>query len=305
MIIAIILLSAAVLVLLALYFAKCRKIDKMTLELHNIPKGDSNGLLHTIGSDSDIRRLTAEINALLRELRQTEIRYRRKSHDLEQMMTNISHDLRTPLTSALGYVGMLQNPDLPEAERRRELATIEKRLQRLEELIDAFFEFSGVISGEKMPDTVPLNLVGVLEESIGHYFDEFSNRNREIRFVCGEAKLTVTSNRNMLLRVFDNLIGNACRHGQGDLQITVTAADKISVCFENPLSDPNLEIDRVFDEFYTTDISRTKGHTGLGLAIAKQFTELLGGEIRASYGNGLFAVTVDVGVTKSCFSMQA
>lgn len=292
MIIAIILLSTAVLVLLALYFAKCRKIDKMAQELRSIPKGDSNGLLHTIGSDSDVRKLTEEINELLRELRQTEIRYRRKSHDLEQMMTNISHDLRTPLTSALGYVGMLRSANLPEEERRRELETVEKRLLRLEELLNAFFEFSGVISGEKIPELAPLNLVGVLEESIGHYFDEFSTRHREIRLVCCESKLPLVSNRNMLLRIFDNLIGNACKHGQGDLQITATLTDKISVCLENPLYDPNLEIDRVFDEFYTTDISRTKGHTGLGLAIAKQFTELLGGEIRATYTDGLFSVTV-------------
>lgn len=208
------------------------------------------------------------------------------------MMTNISHDLRTPLTSALGYVGMLRNADLTEEEKHRELEIVEKRLQRLEELINAFFEFSSVISGEKVPETVPLNLVGVLEEAVGHFFDEFSTQNREIRLVCSETKLSLVSNRNMLLRIFDNLIGNACRHGQGDLQISVAVADKISVCFENPLCDPNMEIDRVFDEFYTTDISRTKGHTGLGLAIAKQFTGLLGGGICADYRDGLFSVTV-------------
>lgn len=79
------------------------------------------------------------------------------------MMTNISHDLRTPLTSAMGYVGIMKNSDLSREEQKREIEIIEKRLIRLEELLDAFFEFSKIISGDNLPDMEEVNLVAVLE----------------------------------------------------------------------------------------------------------------------------------------------
>lgn len=290
MVIAVVLLSMAVAVLLFLYAVKCRKIGRLTEELRDIPKGESNALLHTDGSDESLKKLTSEINALLCQLRQIKVRYNKKSHEMEQMMTNISHDLRTPLTSARGYIALLQNADIPEEEKARELAIVEKRLLRLEELIDAFFEFSQVISGENPPEREMLNLVGVLEESVGHYYDDFRRQNRTITLSCPGNKHMILFHLKMLLRIFDNLIGNAYKHGQGDLQITLTTGECTVIRFENALHDPYLEIDRVFDEFYTTDISRTKGHTGLGLAIAKQFVELLGGEIIAEYKDDVFAV---------------
>lgn len=104
-----------------------------------------------------------------------------------------------------------------------------------------------------------------------------------INFQTDSHKISLVSNRNLLMRIFDNLIGNALKHGTGDLNIQVDSKAK-SVILINKLAptDSDIDVNHVFDEFYTTDISRTKGNTGLGLAIAKQFTEMLGGEIKAS-----------------------
>ena len=96
----------------------------------------------------------------------------------------------------------------------------------------------------------------------------------------------------MLLRIFDNLISNALKHGESDLTITADDDKGISIIFSNTLISSDIDIEHIFDEFYTTDISRTKGNTGLGLAIAKQFTEMLGGEIGASLVNELFILTI-------------
>ncbi len=142
--------------------------------------------------------------------------------------------------------------------------------------IGSFFEFSQIISSGKQPEKTELNLVSVLEESIVHYYDDYCDRGRQIVFQCSTHRLLIASNQNMLLRIFDNLISNALKHGEGDLTVTVHNTEGVQILFENILLTPNLDVTHIFDEFYTTDISRTKGNMGLGLAIAKQFTEMLG-----------------------------
>ena len=274
---------------LFLFFVQRCEIKGVTKQLKDLKTKDTNELVHTIGAHKE---LIGEINSLLREIRENRIDYLRKNHAVEQMMTNISHDLRTPLTSAMGYMEIIRNSDLSEDEKSRELAIVEQRLIRLEELINSFFEFSQIISSGKSPEKETVNLTAVLEESAAHYFDDYESRNRKIVLNCGEQRLPILSNKNMLLRIFDNLISNALKHGEGDLSISVNINDEIRIRFENNLSDPNVDISHIFDEFYTTDISRTKGNTGLGLAIAKQFTEMLGGSVFAENANGVFELTL-------------
>lgn len=286
----VIILSVVLAVMLILFFLQKNEIAGITKQLHELKSKDTNSLIKSESGMSD--RLITEINGLLKEMRETKVHYNQENHALEQMMTNISHDLRTPLTSAMGYIDLIQHSELSEEEKSRELAIIEKRLIRLEELINSFFELSQIVSSGKEPEKTEINLVSVLEEAIVHYYDDFSNRGRQIILQCEQRKLMISSNQNMLLRIFDNLIGNALKHGTGDLTITVQAADDLQITFTNELISSDLDIEHIFDEFYTTDISRTKGNTGLGLAIAKQFTEMLGGSIKASQNCELFILTI-------------
>lgn len=281
---------------LALYLLKAAEIRSIRKQLHELKGTDTNSLIHSKNGSAD--KLINEINQLIKDTRTLKIDYQKKNHALEQMMTNISHDLRTPLTSAMGYINILQNSDISEEEKQREITIIENRLIRLEELINSFFELSQTISSGKPPELSQLNLVSVLEESIVHYYDDYCSKNRQIILQCNKHKLMISSNRNMLLRIFDNLINNSLKHGCGDLVITVAEDNAIAVEFKNNLPSAELDIDHIFDEFYTTDISRTKGNTGLGLAIAKQFTEILGGSINASVCEGYFTMTVKLTYNK-------
>lgn len=278
------------LVLLLLFILQKKEISNITKQLRAFKGKDTNTLVSSENGTADI--LIHEINSMLKEMRETKVAYNQKNHALEQMMTNISHDLRTPLTSAMGYIDLLQHSNLPEEEKERELAIVEKRLTRLEELINSFFELSQTISSGKEPEKEEINLVSVLEEAIVHYFDDYSNQERKIIFECEERKVMLSSNRNMLLRIFDNAIGNALKHGTGNLTVTVKSLDGPRITFKNALQSPDVDIEHIFDEFYTTDISRTKGNTGLGLAIAKQFTEMLGGKIEASLEDEIFILTI-------------
>lgn len=293
MLIAVIILSVIAVVLLFLVLLQRREIKSISRQLSDIKEQDTNELIHSAGSGKTYTELINKINGLLKEMQHSRIYYQQKNHALEQMMTNISHDLRTPLTSAMGYIRIIQSSDLTEDEKERELAIVEKRLIRLEELINSFFEFSKIISNGKSPEMTNVNLTAALEESIAHYYDDYCAQNREIVFDCSQHKLMINSNKNMLLRIFDNLISNALKHGSGSLTVSACAvADEIRIKFANRLCSSDMDIDRIFDEFYTTDISRTKGNTGLGLAIVKQFTEMLGGTVSAENSGSLFVLTI-------------
>lgn len=286
-------LGIALLLLLFLFLMQRREMKSMAKQLRAVGGQDTNELVHSLFGGTVSVELMNEINCLLKETRRTRMEYQRKKHALDQMLTNISHDLRTPLTSAMGYVGILKGSGLPQEERARELALVELRLLRLEELLDSFFEFSRIVSGGIQPEREELNLVALLEESIAHYYDDYCGQQREVVLRCDRQKRRTLSSRSLLLRIFDNLIANALKHGTGTLFVSVGGEKSICVRFENELTELDLDVKRVFDEFYTTDISRSRGGTGLGLAIAKQFTELLGGSIAAAYENGVFSVTVD------------
>lgn len=277
-----------------LFFLILQKIEikNITEQLHEMRKSDTNALLHSKNGTAD--KLIDQINIMLKDMHNTKTTYNRKNHTLEQMMTNISHDLRTPLTSAMGYINLIQHSELSEEEKSRELAIIEKRLTRLEELINSFFEMSRIVSNGKEPEKTNINIVSVLEESIVHYYDDFSDKGRQIIFQCHYRRLMIYSNQNMLLRIFDNLIGNALKHSVGDLMINVEKSSEIKLTFQNELASSDVDIEHIFDEFYTTDISRTKGNTGLGLAIAKQFTEMLGGNIEASLCMNHFCISLSL-----------
>lgn len=281
----------ATLVLLTLLLLQNKETKNITRQLKEIKQQDSNTLIHSSGSSTS-KELANEINSLLKELSKAKADYRQKNHAHEQMMTNISHDLRTPLTSAMGYIDLIQRSELSEEEKSRELAVVEKRLINLEELINSFFELSQIISSGIEPEKAKLNLVTVIEEAIAHYYDDYSKQGRQIILDSSNYRYVITSNRRMLLRIFDNLISNALKHGTGDLTITAEERNGIQLTFTNELTSTDLNIEHIFDEFYTTDISRTKGNTGLGLAIAKQFTQMLGGSIEATHHDGKFMLTI-------------
>ena len=292
LIILMIILAAAAVFLLFLLLMTQAELLSIVRQLKKIKRENTNALIRREGFSVGTKMLIHEINALVKELQYNRIYYKRKKHDLEQMMTNISHDLRTPLTSALGYINIIKNSGLSQEEKNREIEIIEQRLLRLEELINSFFEFSKIISSDKMPEKEEVNLVAILEETAAHYFDDYSSQGRDIVLSCDKSKIILYSNKNMLMRIFDNLINNALKHGCGRLDISANSTGDTVICFRNDLFDSEVNTEKIFDEFYTTDISRTKGNTGLGLAIVKQFTEILGGKISAQYENNVFSITI-------------
>lgn len=293
MIILIFILSFIIIGLLAYLVLLNKELKSLSKQVDNLINMDSNHLIYSEYNLKNVAPIIIKINNLIKESKNIELNYNNKNKSLMKMMTNISHDLRTPLTSALGYIDMILYSNISKEEQIKELKIIEERLKRLEELINSFFEFSKIISNNKSPELEKMNLSIVLENCIMNYYEDYKNDNRQILLNYTQNKIILYSNKEMLVRIFDNLIANAYKHSTGDLQINISVNDTIKITFINPLDNNDLDIHKMFDEFHTIDISRTKGNTGLGLAIAKEFTESLGGKIYADKKKGQLKITVE------------
>lgn len=268
-------------ILIIYLFLLKKEIKRISYNLDEILSIDSNKILHGEFSNKELNELLLKINKIITYVRYKELDLERKNNSLKKEITNITHDLRTPLTSSLGYIDLLLKSNLSKEEQERELKIIENRLLRLEELINSFFEFSMITTDNKKIDMKQINLVSAVEECISQYYDDFTKEKRRIIFENEIKKYIILSNVEILKRIIDNLINNSLKHSNSDLIIKLSEKNDIRLSFENDIVDTSIDIDHIFDEFYTSDISRTKGNTGLGLAIAKEFTEMLGGTISA------------------------
>ena len=269
-------------ILIIYLFLLKKEIKRISYNLDEILSIDSNKILHGEFSNKELNELLLKINKMITYVRYKELDLERKNKSLKKEITNITHDLRTPLTSSLGYIDLILKSNLSKEEQERELKIVENRLLRLEELINSFFEFSIITTDNKKIDMEQTNLVAVVEECISHYYDDFTREKRKVVFVNDIKKYNFLSNAEILKRIIDNLISNSLKHSNSDLIIKLSEKNDIRLSFENDIVDTNIDIEHIFDEFYTSDISRTKGNVGLGLAIAKEFTEMLGGNISAN-----------------------
>lgn len=269
--------------ILCYVFLEKAEIKRLKKELDFIMSNDTNRILHTEFNSKELKEFVSAVNMYLSEIQKRKTEIEHKNNNLMVMMRNISHDLRTPLTSAAGYTDLILNSDLTEDEKICEMKIVEARLKRLTELVDSFFEFSKILTTNKEIELETVNLIGILEECIGNFYEDYKKENREVDFITSNNKISISTNRTMLSRIFENLISNALKYGSGNLTIEIISenADVIRISFTNRIIDKDLDTGRIFDDFYTTDISRTKGSTGLGLAIAKEFTEQLNGNIEA------------------------
>ncbi len=243
---------------------------------------DTNTLISISSNDPHAKRLASEINTQLRLLRKQRRQYLNGDHELKEAVTNISHDLRTPLTAICGYLDLLQREDNPEAVKRY-LAVIENRTETMKLLTEELFRYSIVASApiDMRFENVVVN--SVLEESVSAYYAALKNSGITPVITMPKCKILRRLDREALSRIFGNIITNAIKYSDGDLEITLSEAGEID--FENSASQlDEIQVGKLFDRFYTVEAA--KKSTGLGLSIAKTLTEQMNGSISARYHNG-------------------
>ena len=236
--------------------------------------------------------LLTAINTLLDLREQEEGDYRRQERAIRQQIANISHDLRTPLTSILGYLQLLEGEGLTAEERREYLAIVQGRAKALQSMIVSFYDLSRLEGGEYPLSRERVDLYHVLSELVAEFYNDFEGFDMTVEL--REGLPSVTADPAGVLRVFTNLIRNAMEHGRSRMSILLyQEGDEVVSVFANdaPGLTPE-DVEHVFDRFFTADKMRTGQSTGLGLAIVKALVERMGHTVSAELEGDLFRVVV-------------
>lgn len=265
-----------------------RAADEICQEIDARLGRDTNVGIDLTISDGKMRLLTAEIDRQMRRLRKEHIRYLQGDKELKEAVTNISHDLRTPLTAICGYMELLEQEEVSEKVRGY-LAVVQERIDTLKQLTEELFRYSLVVSANQYEERESVNLNLALEESIAGYYGALKEAGITPRICIPEEKVMRQLNKAALSRILANVIGNAVKYSDGDLEITLSGDG--CIVFRNHAKEMNQVLaERLFDRFYTVETG--KNATGLGLSIARALTEQMGGEIFASYEEEYLVIEV-------------
>ncbi|OPJ64229.1 sensor histidine kinase [Clostridium oryzae] len=236
-------------------------------------------------SSRDIEELACTINKHIEISRQAQVKQRKAEDELKKAIANISHDLRTPLTSIIGYVQMLKSKKVSVEKQDEYLDIVEKRAKVLQGLLNEFFQLSVIESPEYELELGYVNLNNVLCDVITSFYESFNAANIVPEITLPENKISVIGNVSAVRRVIENLLVNVVKHSEGGVSIELKKEDnKANICITNLVKSLNSsEVELLFNKFYTVDESRTNknSNTGLGLSIAKSLMDKMGGEISA------------------------
>lgn len=263
-------------------------IDEFQTELKKHLAHETNTLISTSTTDRQIQLLATEMNIHLRELREKRRRYENGDQELKDAVTNISHDLRTPLTAISGYLELLELEEKSLAATQY-LNTIKNRTDAMKELIEQLFYYSMITSSPEKPNMTVVSLNAVLEESISTYYSALVEKNIEPTITIPDESINRFVDQQMLHRIFDNLLSNAIKYSDGDLHITLSPNGTIS--FMNTASSlTTIEVEKLFNRFYTVESARHS--TGLGLSIVKSLVEQLNGQISTIFHNNQLTIAL-------------
>lgn len=281
--------------LLVIIFALLLKIFYMRKAIREIKRGfseklytDTNTPIMLSSHDKLVSSLANDINVELKELQKQKHRYIQGDKELKNAITNISHDLRTPLTTICGYLSLLDKEEKSE-HIARQLSIIKNRTFALKQLVEELFRYTTIISDTENSVYTETVINNVLEDCISSYYAIFKEKGITPNINLCEQKIVRSVDKTALLRIFNNIIDNAIKYSEGDLTISLFENGKI--VFSNHTSGLNeIQIGKLFDRFYTVNTARKS--TGLGLSIAKALIEKMDGNISADYSNNVLSIII-------------
>jgi signal transduction histidine kinase len=277
MLVVIIILSCVIIFLVVRILLLKRIIKSIT---HRLLNGNYENPVTFSLVDKDVIELGKVINKGIEYHNMQVIEITKKEATLKDMILNISHDLRTPLTAIMGYIQLLQESDMGEDEQKY-VNIIMGKSKDLSQLVSDFYELSMIESAGIEPLYQEIDLVETLTNHLLSYADLLEARQIEPEIIKDNSIVNISADELMLKRVFNNLIANAIKYSKKTLKIYIETNDFVKVTFENDIVETSLDVNKIFDKFYTGNSARMNGNTGLGLYIAKELMNKMGGEIFA------------------------
>lgn len=267
-----------------------KAIDEIDEAFADRLTADTNTLIGISSNDKFLKRLAQNLNVQLRRLRVQRHRYLQGDQELKDAITNISHDLRTPLTAIYGYLDLLSGEE-KSPDTQRYIQIIRNRADMLKQLTDELFGYSVMIADGEGMKREPVNVNRILEEGIAAFYTLLREKGIVPSILMPEEKVIRCLDPDALARVFANLLNNAVKYSKGDLEITLSPKGEIT--FTNTAPDlDEVQVGRLFDRFYTVEAADHS--TGLGLSIARTLVERMGGKIDAGYEKGRLKVEISL-----------
>ena len=251
---------------------------------------DTNTLIYISSHDKDMRYLSDSINKQLRILRKEHLQYYQGNTELKNAITNISHDLRTPLTAIAGNLYMIERTD-DISEIREYIGAIEERTEAMKQLTEELFRYSIIVSDDSEAVTEEVFVNQVLAESVSSFYPVLTEKGITPQIHITDNRIVRNISRSYLTRVFSNLLNNAVKYSDGDLEITLSDSGEIT--FTNTAKELSaVEVEQLFDRFYTVEAAHHS--TGLGLSIARTLVERMGGTITAGYSDNRLTIKIEL-----------
>ena len=284
------LLGIIIIVLCLKIYLMKRSARDIANEFADRLKTDTNTLIYISSHDKDMRYLSDSINKQLKILRKEHLQYHQGNTELKNAITNISHDLRTPLTAIAGNLYMIGKTD-NLSEIREYVGAIEERTETMKQLTEELFRYSMIVSNESKEDTEEVFVNQVLAESISSFYPVLTEKGITPQIHLTDARIVRNVNRSEMARVFSNLLNNAVKYSDGDLDITLSDTGEIT--FANTAKElSTVEVEQLFDRFYTVEAAHHS--TGLGLSIARTLVKRMGGTITAEYADNRLTIRIEL-----------
>ncbi|MDL2225237.1 HAMP domain-containing histidine kinase [Eubacteriales bacterium OttesenSCG-928-M02] len=287
-------LVAGVAVALFSYGVQNTSLKKLKRDLQWLNETDTNALLRVPVPGEGMEELVLEINNSIKKGRSVHWESQRSERDLRHAIENVSHDLRTPLTSILGYLQLIEDPRTLPEERAQYFRIVRTRAATLEQLINQFYDLSRVQANEYNFRIAPMDLSQLLMEQMAAYYQDFTQRGMEPHLDILEGAPRVLADEGAAVRILTNLIQNILKHGVGRVDIALKVeGGNVVTTFTNdaPQLDP-MDVPQLFERFFTVDRMRTGQNTGLGLAIVKAMADQMGQEIWADAKDGRLTIGI-------------
>ena len=279
--------------LLIMLISYRRQLKEICRQLAFLKKHETNMLITKQLSFSELTELSDEMNKFIQQQKKLRIELQTADNQIKETIINLSHDIRTPLTSLDGYFQLLTECE-DEVQRERYTRVIQGRIKSLRDLLDELFTYTRLQSDNFFLETEPCCLNKILYESAFSFYNDFKERGIEPEILIPDEQFYASANAPALSRVFQNILKNALIHGGENICINMKAVSKnVVISFSNKLlGSEAIDISRVFERSYRADFSRSLTSTGLGLSISKGLTEKMDGNISAEITDDIFTITL-------------
>lgn len=290
LVLALLVISISLLIALIHYRSQ---IGKNCRQLEVMQKHSSNQRLTSEVPYKEVKELVRRINEICNHYQEDKIIIERNENNLKEAIANLSHDIRTPLTSLDGYVQLLVMTDSAE-EKEHYLQIIQNRISSLKELLEELFTYTKMQDQNYELTIVPMDGRQCICETVLAFYEDFEKRGLTPEVNFCEEDLPIVANEVALRRVIQNLVKNALVHGVSRIGLTLERTDgKLHfTCFNDKKADEIIDVDQIFERFYKGDKARTSTSTGLGLAIAKGLIERMHGTIAADVKDEMFVIDI-------------